>query len=70
VKTRYRALVECRRPSPWMVRRQLGDVAVVAGPSSLEDGSGTVQGQRRRLLSMWTKGGSLQSDPAPSRLVV
>jgi hypothetical protein len=62
--------VQGRGPSPWMVWRQLGAVAFAAGPSSLEDGSGTVGGQCRRSPSMWTKGSGLQFDPAPSRSVV
>jgi hypothetical protein len=53
-----------------MVRRQLGVVAIAAGTSFREDGSVTVREQRRRSSLMWTKGGGLQSDPAPSKSVV
>jgi hypothetical protein len=53
-----------------MVQQQLGVVTIVAGPSSLEDGSGTVQRQHRKSSSTWMKSSGLQSDSAPSRSVV
>jgi hypothetical protein len=65
VETHYRALERGHRPSPWLLQRRLGAVAVVADPSSLEDGSGTILGQHKRSSSKWIEAMTFKSIQRP-----